>query len=267
MRGRAAMEGVFFLIGLPVLLIAVLVFISALTTKAPAENPAFSVLIGIGWAVVIPGVVLALVNAATGGLAEETRQVLLTTPLEGAEIVRQTVAGQRVQMAFFLMPIIILIGFEMLSETISVIKSADAGAMANRIWFFVGSAITTAVYMWMIIWISMALGLFLRQRLRALLAGIVGMVAWAIVPIIGWNFVMDLMKIDPNTLKDSAWALPRQLSPAMMIYQLEFPETVKKTMSVAPWMLLALNTLWYGLLAWVLRSVCLRRADKLLGRE
>lgn len=257
-RGRATMEGMFFLIGLPMLLIAFLALISTWQTggEAPEENHAFTVLVCLSWAVIIPGMILVVVNAATGGLQEGTRDVLLTTPLDGKQILLQTMQGLRIQVAFFAGPVVLLVLFEMLAESTGFGK-----------WSFytVGWAVTGIAYVTLLCWGAMYLGLVLRQRLRALLVGILGFAAWCVLPWLIATISYGLANIRPGD--DNLWGYIQLLSPAVMVYGLEDPDLLTREFGGGMWFALLANSVIYGALALALRNYCLGRADHLLGRR
>ncbi len=265
MRGRATMEGIFFLVILPLLLISVLALISSINMgQWDTEHQAFHALIYILWCVLVPGLLLMVVNAATGNQHTGTREVLLTTPMEGSDIIGQLLQGLHVQYAFFILPLAILIVSELLLEAMG---ADSAAARWNKVAFYVvGYGLTIPLYFALLSWTGMILGLLLRQRLRAMLAGIMLFAAWLVVPVLLVMLLFPILDIEPGP--DNLYGYFWLASPATMIHALEDPTGfVATTFRGGMWAVLGVNTVLYGGIVLLLRWFCRCYGDRLLGRQ
>jgi hypothetical protein len=157
------------------------------------------------WAVIEGGVghnneALSLLAAALGTLAvlalsafsanafvservSQTLEVLMTTPLEARDMVQQKA---RMLMRFLwvvAIPLMTVFVAEWWSEGADAWRG-DGDDPANPVLYLLCSVLTLAVYLPLVLWLSLWIGLKMRTRFRAIVTALAVIVGWCVLPII-----------------------------------------------------------------------------------
>jgi len=194
-------------------------------------------------------------NAISTERSSQTLDVLLATPMTGRDIIRQkTQALQRLTQA---LAVVFLTIFAM-----EVWWRFDTAR--DRWLFAVASALSLLVYLPMIIWISVWIGLRTRTRFRAILTAIAVFVGWCALPLIMLIAVTANMALDIGDLAGSF--LVCLLSPAGIIISTEWNGWLSFG-EIDRWVLVGVNFCFYGTILYYARWLCLTRADRYLRGE
>jgi hypothetical protein len=195
--------------------------------------------------------------------AERTRQtldVLLATPLSGEEILKEKLQGVRRLIRVLVVPYLTIFAFE--------------------VWWFNGSEyrwiylalslVSIAVYLPLLAWLALWMGLKIRSQMKAVLGTIALVAGWLLVPRVVRAILNDMAGTGVPVLVEGLLAL----NPAEQIVAIEELNTTARLASTKatqqgflPFIILVvINYLLYGLLWYVVRRRCLANADSLLGR-
>ncbi len=206
---------------------------------------------------------MIVVHAGSVVASERTRQtldVLLTTPMSGAEILLQKLQGVRRLIHVLLIPFVTIFGFEVWWYQRS-----------NFCWLYLAlSLISLAIYLPFLEWLALWVGLKVRSQIKAVLGTMALVAGWLFVPAIVRKVIVHIAGMSVPLWVDCLLAM----GPSEQIASIEGinPAAIsaRKVMEVGQLAaflgLLALNFVIYGGLGAALRRMCLANADRLLGR-
>jgi ABC-type transport system involved in multi-copper enzyme maturation permease subunit len=235
---------------LPILGIATTSQISAVRSDSPLSRFLYLV-----WGV---AAAMVAVHAASVVSSERSRQsldVLLTTPLSGADLLKQKMAGVRRLFRVLLVPFASIFLFHHWFRSYGLDFTYVALSVAS-----------VCVFLPLTAWLSMWLGLVLRTQMRAVFAALSAVSLLAGLPWLARVLLSDVWGLAlPAEVR---WLLA--LGPASVIPRLEAWHALDRRFGEETvWMeagLLTLGLALYALAAGLLRWQCLRRSDRLLGR-
>ncbi len=206
---------------------------------------------------------MIVVHSASVVGAERTRQtldVLLTTPLTGGEILRQKLRGVTRLIKVLFVPFVTVFAFEVWWYQQSRYR-----------WPYLAlSVASVAIYLPLLAWLALWIGLKMRSQMKAVLVTLALVAGWLLVPT-----VVRAMLVDMSGTSVSAWLnCLLALSPADQIATIEglnpaemLPQKGAAQQQFSPFLLLLpLNLAIYGGLWVAIRWVCLKNADRFLGR-
>jgi ABC-type transport system involved in multi-copper enzyme maturation permease subunit len=194
-------------------------------------------------------VLVATQQAARSFVAERlsgTLELLLVTPLRGADIVRQKTTGVRRN----LWVITGFLGGLCVVEAIWEAGTSNLGAIV----YLALSLLCIAVYVPMLLYLSVWFGLKARSGGRAALAALATVAAWVFIPLPAGHFASE-------AFGDAVGNILLLLSPFTLMSWLESDAVPKPV-----WLAVAVNFSLYGFVLYRLRSICLDGADRRLGR-
>ncbi len=209
------------------------------------------------------GGAMIVVHAGSVIASERTRQtldVLLATPLAGAEILRQKLRGVDRLIHVLLVPFLTLFGFQ-------VWWYQHTGYR----WLYLAlSLASVAIYLPLLTWLALWIGLKVRSQIKAVLGTTALVAAWLLVPVVTRTILVDMTGMGVPAWID--WLLA--LSPARQIAAIEglnrAAATMRQDAEVWPLLLflglLLANFTLHAVLWRRLRRKCLESADRLLGR-
>lgn len=120
--------------------------------------------------------------------------------------------------------------------------------------WFVCAALELAIYPFLIAWVTFYVGAKVRSPLWAIVASLSVVSGAVVVPyLIVWIVTVCDLPLSPEL-----WQFVGLASPAMIVLANETSD--------ATFTMIAVNFLVYGSLLILMRRLCLRRADRLLGR-
>ncbi len=219
-----------------------------------------SVILFVLWGVAVLLLSVIGVGAVASERTRQTLDVLLTTPLSGADILRQKMAGVRRVWRILALPML----------TVLVAKTWWEGSyhreFAPILHHLIPAVLTILIYLPLISWLAIWFGMRVRSRIRAMLGTATALILWVTLPI-AILFVADevLHWIRANQYP---WAFAFLLSPGTAVVAAEYSwsngwENLFGEMVVLS---VAADFLLYGLILYYLRRTCLAKADRLLGR-
>jgi ABC-type transport system involved in multi-copper enzyme maturation permease subunit len=220
---------------------------------------------------------LTIVVKSAGAIASErvagTLDVLATTPMAGADILRQKMRGITRLMLAVSVPLLTVVLIH------AWVGGPIKGDPLDWLVYVLGSAATMAIYFPMLSWGALSIGLRSRTQARAILAALTLLAGWmalapAIYLVVDVVFPQDTSRYDPYTGYTHSVkpyiVLPEEIrlgmlsSPATIIAILELDAAREFNSSTVT--LVAMNSALYGLLWWFFRDRCLLNADRFLGR-
>jgi ABC-type Na+ efflux pump permease subunit len=190
----------------------------------------------------------------------QTLEVLLTTPISGRDIVRHKVHGAWRFSLVLAVPIATVILLE---------AWAEGGAWRgyheySRPAYVAMSLIPIVIFFPMLTWLATLLGLRMRTRGRATILSVVLVTAWVLLPFLVLILIGELFRlVDVDALPGSLLFL---LSPGLVVFFPEIWEIVDDLYGNSYWWAFGLAYVWYALLWFGFRWLCLRKADAWLGR-
>ena len=243
----------------PVLLIlAVHAFSPALSQ---AEGP-FLALLGVLWVLAAAGVLGMSVNAISAERSAQTLEALLTTPIAGRDIVRQKLRGIRRMIFVFLAPFTTLFLVQIWWAS-TRFRAWRMGPGVQQLCYVALACLSVALFLWLFTWFAMWVGLRTRSRPRAIVASVVALLVWGAAPILAF---VALQLGSFGVYYTSAWlALLPLASPVACIGALElYPGPYWEVNEGIGLLIVAM--VFHGGLLFLFRGLCLRRADRYLGR-
>lgn len=201
---------------------------------------------------------VVIVQAASTFTLDRSRQtldVLLAVPLTGRRIVlEKTAALQRLVLVLWV-PLFTLALFKGWWQK-GVMREYEDLTANQAYWLYVICAgLAIVIYLPLTAWCAMWIGLMIRNQTRAMVTAVAVMVAWCAAPFLAWDFLS-------NIGYQQHWLV--LASPAAIIAVNEFHGLNELSSRILD--AVVLNFAWYAFLAWLLRHLCLRRADHYLGR-
>ncbi len=241
------------------------VVICILLVAAEGHIEPIGVLMILLW---ILSTLIVSVKATTLVAAErshETLDVLLTTPMRSTEIVRQKFRGVWRLMLVLSVPLLTTAAFKTW-----FVATAGAGRLVwrtqdvNWLLYLFCSVLAVAIYLPMMAWLSLLIGIRVRTQSRAIFTALAIIVVWCVVPVFVVVMTLDIMNV---TMGSGPAGLLMLLSPSTIIPLNEFFELEE----VAIWrnaelLGVLLNFTMYGLLLALFRTWSLRDLDRHLGR-
>ena len=206
-------------------------------------------------------VVLALsafaANAFVSERISQTLEVLLTTPLVARDIVRQKARMLTRFMWVLAVPLATVFGMEAWAEEDATRRYLGNQVPLDTTAYLLWSFLSLAVYLPLVLWLSLWIGLKMHTRFRAILTALGVIVIWCILPVV----IGVICRFDSGKPSSFLMALSPLAVPAMNEFG-SMRELFPEMETLGP----ALNFLFYGSLALLFRALCLRRADRYLRR-
>ena len=245
--------------------LAVLCILTAFAGAASDGNEG-SYLMFLFWAVAVLLVAVQSASLVAGERMQQTLDVLCTTPLSSREIIRQKFRGVRRLMIVLLVPFGTVLLFQAWwkSEVSGMNTYTYVRHTFNLPLYLACSALSVAIYLPMVAWMSLWIGLKVRTQGRAILGSLAAIVGWCVAPLVFCVMPLAMLYASTGSLERSNMALTLLVSPAMIIILNELGGL--RDLFDAPWVAVATNFIGYGIALAVFRSLCLNHADRLLGR-
>ncbi len=209
------------------------------------------------------GAAMVVVHAGSVVASERTRQsldVLLATPMTGAEILRQKLRGVERLIRVLSVPLVTIFAFEVWWHRRSDYR-----------WLYLVFAIgSIAVYLPLVAWLALWIGLKVRSQIKVVLGTMALVAGWLAFPLIVRSIVVERAGSGVPQWVATLMAI----SPAEQIVAIEgLNRAVSATdKEGGVWQLVSflglivVNFLLHGLLRSLIRRNCLQNADRWLGR-
>ena len=118
-------------------------------------------------------------NAVVSERVQQTLELLLTTPLTAREIVLQKARALRRFMWVLAIPLLTIFGTECWIEHGRPGHFPDPTAA-----YIVCAVLTVAIYLPLVSWLSLWIGLKMRTRFKAIMAALAAVIGWAVGPLV-----------------------------------------------------------------------------------
>ncbi len=212
------------------------------------------------WGIAVLMVSVQSASLIAGEKSRQTLDVLCTTPLTSRDIIHQKIRGVWRLMAVVSIPLLTLFCFQTWGKSVNSTWDwrVRDGRTHGPAFYLISSVITAAIYLPMVAWLSLWIGLKAKSQGRAIIGALAAIVGWCVLP---FFFCIAPVAYLTQGLQDFAIVLIS--SPLAMIALNEFggPPVIFRT--PIP---LIVNSLIYGGALVFFRRRCLRNADRLLGR-
>jgi len=216
-------------------------------------------------------VLIISVKSASLIASERTHQtldVLCTSPMTGREIVLQKFRGVRRLIFALWVPFLTISLFVPWWAELQGRRYQYTADRLSTGLYLVCAVLAITIYFPLIAWLSLLIGLRLKTQIRAIIGSMAAIAAWCIAPRVFLVLPAAMMSNAMRTTEDvSYWAsaiqLTSLLSPATIVFINEggglgdYP---------GPWVSIWLNFGFYGVALVILRTICLKNADRWLGR-
>jgi ABC-type transport system involved in multi-copper enzyme maturation permease subunit len=195
-------------------------------------------------------VVLVSVQAASLISSERSRQtlnVLLTAPISGRRIILEKYHGVRRLLIVLSIPFVTIFWFQ------------DWWRALTSWNYLILSALTVLIYLPLVAWFSLWMGLRIRSQLRAILGTLAVIALWTAAPV----------ALGAGLGASAGARLISNTSPLFVIRSIELIESSRYfqgRVTSWEWTAYVLSFALHGLLLFWFRRQCLRHADRLLGR-
>ncbi|MDB5384968.1 MAG: gliding motility-associated transporter permease protein [Planctomycetaceae bacterium] len=199
--------------------------------------------------------------------SRQTLELLLTTPLTSAEIARQKFAGTRRLIILCAVPLLTCIAFQAWWRGVLPIPARIPSAqMFNRVEYFLTAAACVGIYLPVVAWIALWMGMRYQNATKATMAAIGAISVFCVAALV--LLMMTLSLVAPVRAVGGMEILPlivTSTSPVAMLYATEFLPL--QSLSSIPYLPVILNIGVYGIVYWTVRGKVLERADLFLGRK
>ena len=251
-------------LSLPVVLVAVA---GVSSDSAGGWSGVLSVWAIVFWTLAALAIAILSANAIASERANQTLEVLLTTPLEARGIVREKLRGVRRLILVLFIPFISLFALKAFwMDTIGMwLATARSWSSFGHPendwpwWYLVFSSLATATFLPLVSWLSVFIALRARSRFRAIVVILLVLAVWNVLPL------LLLGSYTPSWQQDfQVWLILHWLAPSTTISVLEAGVPHNAAEGTMAW--LCASLLVYAVSAILLKRLCLSQADAYLGR-
>ena len=197
--------------------------------------------------------------------SHQTLEILLTTPLDTSELIRQKLIGVYRLIAALMIPFVCMLLF-------ATWWRDELARMGGRNYYYftqhwdvtlygVTSVVTAFIYLPMVAWLSFLIGMFIKTQSKAIMVAIGSVIGWCLIP--PMLLAPFAMLIQPDN--ESPFNVMLLFSPMIIVGVNEFNEL--GIFAGSPWFAVVANSIWYGSMALLLRVLCTVTASWLLGRR
>jgi ABC-type transport system involved in multi-copper enzyme maturation permease subunit len=230
---------------LPILFVGASINITTVRT-----NSAMSALLFVLWGISAVMICVHASGVITSERSRQTLDVLLATPLSGADLLQQKMAGVWRLIAVLLVPFASIGLFQLWFRGFHII-------------YVLGFTATIGVFLPLIAWLALGIGLRIRSAIKAILVSVGILVGACVVPYVLVLVLGQLLgQLPAEPLADIL--LP--LSPSHLLVLLEAVGVGRDQTSGIQYALSLVSFGVYAALLWFVRRDCLQNADRLLQR-
>ncbi|MBI3862043.1 MAG: hypothetical protein HY290_09120 [Planctomycetia bacterium] len=210
------------------------------------------------WGIAVLMVSVQAASLISAEKSHQTLDVLCTTPLSSSDIIRQKYRGVQRLMAVLLVPFFTLFVFQAWWRSMTSGFRWSYDRPFEPMWYLFSEAVTVGIYLPMVAWLSLWIGLKAKTQARAIIGSLAAIVGWCLLP-----FLCCVFPVAWTTRGGEEIILIILSSPMAMIIINEVSGPGKIFESPLP---LIMNSMFYGGALFFFRQLCLMNADQLLGR-
>lgn len=225
----------------------------------PAESLKLSVLAAIVGTMAVVFLGATASNAFVAERVNQTLDVVLATPLAAAEVVRQKARALWRLVVVVAIPVGTIFWFEFLVEGVGSPYRHRASGAEGRVLYAAVALLSLVVYLPLVMWIGIAVGLRSRTHIRAIATTLGIIAAWCVVPLMllyGYHQVFDYRSVHDYFFLLSPLVLPAINEVGQLDSFGEKP----------PWVAVLINFAFYGGILAMLRKNSIDRSEELLRR-
>lgn len=235
---------------------------AALPSYAPHE--VISPMVLILWIIAMLTITVKAADVIVSERRSQTLNILLTTPLQGKEIIREKMQGVRRIIIMFMFPLVALIltgtaqragpygySYDFFTNVALMSQSAYLGL----------SMLAVFIYPPMFAWVALWVSLKVRRPSRAIIITLVALFAWSSIPFAVLGVVAVLTH---SGIYDTGVSFLMLLSPLTIIGATEWADF--RFIGGSAGDALLLNFFWHTGVFLFFRRLCLKNADRYLGR-
>jgi len=247
------------------LFLEVVTIITIISLAISERNPHDEISVAILCLWVLVTLILTVQSAGlfSSEKSHQTLDILLSTPLSGAEIIRQKMKGLNRMMIVLGIPLFTLYFYQWYFRDLN--SHYGYNRNFNPTVYLVSSLLAVVVYFPMISWVSLWMGIRVKARFKSIFVSMGGIVAWITLPLFFLFIFMILVRLGKNDM----FFYFIFFSPAAILPLTEFMAFSPRhnyNNNLHHFWLIFLNFSFYAYCFWLIRSLCLRGADRLLGR-
>jgi ABC-type transport system involved in multi-copper enzyme maturation permease subunit len=230
------------------------------------DNRATEVFLGM-FVFLMWGVAALVVSAQGAGLiagerARQTLDVLCTTPLTGREIVLQKFRSVTRLIFALWLPFFSIALFGSVWKSLPHIQMNRGSAHFDDTLYLVCSCVAPLIYLPLVAWLSLLIGLAVRSQTRAIIGSMAAIVAWCAIPPVFIGLPLSIAYGPMSKTSDRFLLL--FTSPATILFCNEFG--LLEHYVEIPLLAVIINFTGYALALVIVREICIARADRWLGR-
>jgi ABC-type transport system involved in multi-copper enzyme maturation permease subunit len=224
----------------------------------------------VAWLLAVLVISVKSTSLVAGERTHQTLDVLCTSPLTGREIVLQKFRGVRrliiaLWVPFMTVSLFVPWWIEQTRMHRSYYRANDSFSAPL---YLVCSALSIGIYFPLVAWLSLLIGLKVRTQIRAIIGSMAAITAWCIAPLVFIVMPVSIMTQASRMYGGNDWNSVTQLdwllSPASIIF---INAGDWRGYHADPWLCVLLNFAVYGAALVKIRSICLKNADRWLGRS
>jgi ABC-type transport system involved in multi-copper enzyme maturation permease subunit len=258
-------------IEVPVIFLCLLLAATSSGYRNQAEE--FSALAAVVGALSILALSVQAANTIVSERVHQTLEVLLTTPMSAREIIAQKARVLRRFIFVLAVPLLTIFAAECFAEN-GLSYSVSQRYRDSIAIYIAGSLACALIFLPLLSWVSLWIGLKMRTRFKAILTALAVVVGWCAVPVVIAVIIEENFRFLPRDLRDmiagalltcSPLALPAfneqgDLGNYPLLKHLGLQNTDVALIS------LTLHIVLYGTLLVFIRHLALRSADRYLRR-
>lgn len=234
-------------------------------TEGPQRLHHFAVVLGAAAVLVL---VVRSVGAMLSERSNQTLDILLTTPLGAAEILREKARALGRYWVLFALVLGVVFALQGWSEY-QYLRSNMMWRTLGQYWLCAG--LVLLVYPPLIIWVSLLFALRLRAQAKAIIATLCVFAVWFIAPLVTLHFTMPDWRDQPTglwlSLLSPLGILDANEHDNLSRFFVEYVKSGRSVISIGkPLAPILYNFSAYALLALGVRALCLRKAEQWLRK-
>jgi ABC-type transport system involved in multi-copper enzyme maturation permease subunit len=260
---------ILLMIEIPVIFICIVI---AANHSFRYQDPGISLFAALVGGLAILALSIQAANTIVSERVHQTLEVLLTTPLSAREIVAQKARVLRRFMIVLTVPLLTIFTTEALIEHILAEMEWSRDTLG---WYVTSTLLTLTIYLPLICWFCLWLGLKVRSRYKAILLALGATVAWCAVPILVAALIFEsglggLLRHSRETIGVLVLLFSPLAVPAITevgeLSTCPLFDGLGLSGSMVTFLTLTVNFLFYGALLFFFRYLALSRADRYLRR-
>jgi ABC-type transport system involved in multi-copper enzyme maturation permease subunit len=228
------------------------------------------------WGISVLIVSVKSASLIAGERTHQTLDVLISTPMSAREIVRQKFRGVRRLLLLLAIPFATLILFEVAWRSAATSHWFISDVNPNNVYgyyrrttapalYLVSAVLSIGIYLPMIAWMSLWIGLWTRSQARAIIGALATIVAWCVLPFLFIVLPIEIIFGGQAMSSASPFSFLTLFSPATVVVLTEVNELHE--VGRAPWLAVILNFVIYVPCYVLFRALCLNFADRCLDRN